>query len=946
MTIHNFSEENKVYNNDTNSTVHILSHSKTNMKVVYFENDDDEYFFSFCFPTLPSSDKGEAHIVEHCTLSGSNLFPYRDPFMKLDGVSVSTYMNALTMLETTLYPASSKIYDDFKQLFEVYADAVFSPLLTKEAFNREGVSIEKHNNKIKTSGVVLSEMTSDNYDKDLRSELAFNRTIFKGTPYRFNSGGEPLSIVKLTYHEFLKFYKNHYNPSLATLVLYGKPDILECLSILDEQYLSSKGIKKLSLKNTYTSLPIDSLPFYKSPKDEICYYQKDSENALPTCTIHLLSDVKRGNPYDSWMLTLIEDILLANASSPLSYALMHSNIGGDVSSMCGINRRGPYSVLSFGLDDVKPLENETKSELLKRCKTAFLSFFENIVKNGIDEDFINASLKYYEFKVKEGPISEPKGLYITKRLLPYVIKETNDPLLYLNSSFYIEKIKNDYEKNKNLFIDFLKEHFLKNIKSSLIVTLPSDNLYQNEQNKIKQNALITYEKEGDLNIEDKRNLSSRNVLLIEKKVSASKLISLFKEEHYEEYNEGGVPYTFYKVDTNGIYYVNVLFDVSELNTEELQLLSFLSSYISHIDVGEYTSVEFTKRMMLTALGFSLSLIPISEERNDKKLKTYLLFRAKVLENDFDDYLILLSKLFFEMHPDSETAFKTALNDEKGTLLMLLNREVSSLFITEALSKFSKNSLLKSKIKGISYIQYVHSLKESDCSKYYTLLKKVFKKENLKVFIAGNKRKDVSHFVSSFEKSQKVSPLYMDIKESERRLFYSYPFGTFSNALSFKVASQEPSFDLYSYLLEQKTLYNAIRGELSAYGCGSFYLDSGEFCIYSLCDPNIKKTYDAFKKSIVFDFTHTELEDALIKTLKSLSDKRTVEETVNLAFLRHISLLTNDKRLENINKTMSVTSSDVKNIMEYLETQDGIKTTFGNEEALKKAYPHEKIVKIL
>ena len=114
-----FVEKNSVYNEMSKSTVHTFEHEKSGMRVVYFENDNDEYFFSFCFPTLPFDDKGMPHIVEHCTLSGSSRFLYPDPFMKLDGVSVNTFMNAITMLETTIYPASSTVYEDFKQLFEV-----------------------------------------------------------------------------------------------------------------------------------------------------------------------------------------------------------------------------------------------------------------------------------------------------------------------------------------------------------------------------------------------------------------------------------------------------------------------------------------------------------------------------------------------------------------------------------------------------------------------------------------------------------------------------------------------------------------------------------------------------------------------------------------------------------------------------------------------------------
>lgn len=46
--------------------------------------------------------------------------------------------------------------------------------------------------------------------------------MFPGTTYGNNSGGDPESIVDLTYQELLQFHKTHYHPSNAKFYTYGR----------------------------------------------------------------------------------------------------------------------------------------------------------------------------------------------------------------------------------------------------------------------------------------------------------------------------------------------------------------------------------------------------------------------------------------------------------------------------------------------------------------------------------------------------------------------------------------------------------------------------------------------------------------------------------------------------------------------------------------------------
>ncbi|KAG7251270.1 hypothetical protein CRUP_022234, partial [Coryphaenoides rupestris] len=85
--------------------------------------------------TTPRDSTGVPHILEHTVLCGSERFPCRDPFFKMLNRSLSTFMNAFTASDYTMYPFSTQNSKDFQNLLSVYLDAVFFPCLREQDFS-------------------------------------------------------------------------------------------------------------------------------------------------------------------------------------------------------------------------------------------------------------------------------------------------------------------------------------------------------------------------------------------------------------------------------------------------------------------------------------------------------------------------------------------------------------------------------------------------------------------------------------------------------------------------------------------------------------------------------------------------------------------------------------------------------------------------------------------
>ncbi|MBQ5877582.1 MAG: insulinase family protein, partial [Treponema sp.] len=127
---------------DCNSVGIYLRHKKTGLDVFHLVNDDEENLFAFCFRTPVKNSTGAAHILEHSVFCGSQKFPLKEPFTNMMNQSVNTFLNALTYPDKTVYPASSLVQKDYFNLMDVYGDAVFFPLLRKEAFYQEAYRLE------------------------------------------------------------------------------------------------------------------------------------------------------------------------------------------------------------------------------------------------------------------------------------------------------------------------------------------------------------------------------------------------------------------------------------------------------------------------------------------------------------------------------------------------------------------------------------------------------------------------------------------------------------------------------------------------------------------------------------------------------------------------------------------------------------------------------------
>ncbi len=176
-----------------------LSHAHSGAVFTHLQADDAVNAFSVNFKTTPMDSTGISHILEHVTLCGSEKYPVRDPFFKMLDRSLSTFMNAMTGSDYTLYPFSTTNEKDFYNLMSVYLDAVFRPNLKLQDFRQEGWRLEPEDLTDPASrpiikGVVFNEMKGVYADPQQLFGRALLSAVLPGHTYGNCSGGLPQKI--------------------------------------------------------------------------------------------------------------------------------------------------------------------------------------------------------------------------------------------------------------------------------------------------------------------------------------------------------------------------------------------------------------------------------------------------------------------------------------------------------------------------------------------------------------------------------------------------------------------------------------------------------------------------------------------------------------------------------------------------------------------------------
>ena len=568
---------------DLKSKGTLLKHKKSGARVLLMENDDENKVFTIGFRTPPSDSTGVPHIMEHSVLCGSKEFPVKDPFVELVKGSLNTFLNAMTYPDKTVYPVASCNDKDFQNLMHVYMDAVFYPNIYQhdKTFRQEGWSykLDEPDGELTISGVVYNEMKGAFSSPEGVLDRVVLNSLFPDNAYSVESGGDPEVIPELTYEQFLDFHRKYYHPSNSYIYLYGDMDMEEKLRWLDEKYLSD-----------FENEPVDSEIHLQKPftemKEVVQEYSIASEESEEDNT-YLSYNKVIGTTLDEKLYLAFEILdyaLLSAPGAPLKKALLDAGVGKDISGSYDNGVYQPiFSVIS------KNANVEQKEEFVRVIEDTL----KDIVKNGINKKALRAGINYHEFRFREADFGNyPRGLMYGLQLFDSWLYDETKPFIHMQAIPTFEFLKEQVETG--YFEELIQKYLLDNTHGSIVIIKPergrtarmdkelADKLqaYKDSLSKEEIDALVKATKE----LEEYQEEESAPEDLAKIPVLGREDISREIAPIYnKELETSGVKLVHHEVETNGIGYTALLFDLSGIPEEKLPYISILQSVLGIIN---------------------------------------------------------------------------------------------------------------------------------------------------------------------------------------------------------------------------------------------------------------------------------------------------------------------------------------------------------------------------
>lgn len=848
---------------DIKSTGYIFSHKKTGARVVCIENDDDNKVFYIGFRTPPEDSTGVPHIIEHSVLCGSKKYPAKDPFVELAKGSLNTFLNAMTYPDKTVYPVASCNDQDFRNLCDVYLDAVFYPNIysRKEIFKQEGwhYEIEDPKDPITLNGVVYSEMKGAFSSPDDMLGRAVFDSLFPDTCYGVESGGDPDVIPSLTYEDFLDFHGRYYHPSNSYIYLYGNVDFDERLDYIDREYLShfdrldiDSGIKT---QKPFAS-PADIVKEYPITNDE-----PEEQNSYLSYNTVISTSL---DPKLYVAFQVIDYALLSSPGAVLKQALLDSGICKDVQSVYENGILQPYLSIIVKNSDLKDKE---------RFKEIIQTELKKVVENGYDKKALLAALNLFEFKFREADYGHyPKGLMYGLTALDSWLYDDDQPFMHiimaLDTFSYLRKmVETDY------FEELTRTYLLDNAHSSCVCLVPVRGLTGKKDKELANRLKDVKDRMSDAEVaklvEDTKALHAyQEEEDTEEVLKCIPLLEIsdIKKDAEDFVNSKslieGKQILTHDLFTNGIGYLTISFDLDKITDELLPYVGILKAILGLVNTEHYSYSDLANEIFLNSGGISTDTGIYTDLECIDNYCHYFEIRAKIFYDKLGFAFDMIREIIYTSDLTDRKRMYELICMIKSRLQMAMMSSGHVVAMKRAASSVSRADMINEMTGGISFYRLIESLeKDFDsrfddlCNKLTSVSQMIFTSENIRLFDYIAEKDAFDRFTDEVK---------VFIKDAPDRHYdsVSYDFKPVSTSEGYKTSAKVQyvakvgsyrdeglpytgALKVLKTIMGYDYLWNQVRVVGGAYGCFGTFSRTGKVSFGSYRDPNLKRTLDIY-----------------------------------------------------------------------------------------------------
>ena len=890
---------------EQHGTLTVLTHDVSGATVLLVENEDTNKAFGIGFGTFPSDDTGVFHILEHSVLAGSEKYPVTSPFLQLLKSSMASFLNAMTFPDKTVYPFATPNETDFKNLMDVYLNAVFCPLamVDKSVFEQEGW----HRSADGTvSGVVYNEMQGALAAPDAQLENALERAMFPDTAYGFVSGGDPASIPALTYEKYKRVYHRHYSADNCCITLYGKMDMAEKLELLDRDYLSKmpKGTSRpqLTMQHEQAGACV-----------ELPYYTENPEPDEVQCALAWYTGAFADRERQLGVEILL-DALLGTNNSPLKAALLAEKLGADI---------------DIGFDDstLQPvlelvLRGATEGSA-RKFAAAVRKAVDGILAEGIPQELLLASLNAAEFASLERPGTLPDGVLDAINASTGWL-HTGDPALLLHTDRLFASLRE--KMADGWFDELLRELFAPApVQVVQVPTLPK-------------------KEEGE-------PIRTDGKLVLEHPLTVADLGDGARTAPGERELLAGAQLVHHP--SAGSLYLNFYYDLGNVKPEDMPYLDLLTDVLDELDSTEHTAQQLNT-LRSTWLGDSRTQLDIWTGRQEgAPCHAKLSLCLSLLERSLEKAVELGGEWLYDTiltGPAAEAAFARVMSQQKLNMEQQFIQQGNVYAATRASAHYTVDGAVSERCSGVSYYRFLCGVQERGNwaalgEKLDALRTEVLQHAELTVSLYGSEDALArlrtllpdSRFAAEGRAAAKpyVEPLTPPVNEAfiiDGSVNYDVQVWPMERRSDRKALARVMSYEY---------LWHNIREVGGAYGTGMLSSDGVEY-LYTYRDPHVKESYDTFAKGpaelAAREYTEKDLNDFIVGAAAKLDTPRKPRAEAREIDRRYFCGITDEMVSADRGALCAVDAALLKEQAAELGAAmaNGVRVVFGSKDAVEAA----------
>lgn len=878
-------------------TITEYQHRVTGAQHIHISADNSENVFLVALRTVPEDSTGVAHILEHTALCGSEKYPVRDPFFMMIRRSLNTFMNAMTSSDWTAYPFASQNRKDFDNLLGVYLDAVFFSRLDPLDFAQEGHRLDfaeagNIDSPLVYKGVVFNEMKGAMSSVSSQLWQTLSKHIFPNNTYHYNSGGEPKDIPSLSYDDLKRFYQTHYHPSNAIFMTFGDISAAE-----HQEKFETLALTRFEKLDKTIQVPAEVR--YEQPikvKEPYAYSATEGDDATKQSHIVIAwlldksIDLKR-----NLEVHLLSSLLFDNSASPMQHLLETSPYGTSPSPLCGTDDSQYEMLFVCGLQGC---END-KAEAIE---TAVMALFTDLVKNGMPQEHIEASLHQLELQQREiGGDGYPYGLQLIMSALSPATHR-GDILSFMDLESALQSLREDI-KDPNYLSELITRLFINNPHRVTLTLYPDENLQAEE--KAAEVAELAAKK-ASLSDSEKQSIIEQATALEARQQQEENMDVLpkvtlddipeatqFPKGKTQSYQPAPHSITTYKTGTNGLSYQQITLHLPELTEEEWITLPYYTLCLTEMGLADEDYLQIQQRQAQVVGSISAYYSLRNHTDNNDEYYAYVTLSAKALSTNQEAMSQLMVDTLREVNFDDPERIKDLVAQAKSGREQSVSGNGHSYAMQAASASFNPVSAAVQQLMGLNSVKEIkqrhNALQTGSAEKLIQTLKNIHQKllHAEKHCLLITEEQHIDHQVRTFEsclssmlgnvKQAPAFTLALPNKKPIKQAWISNSQVHFCAKAYPTVTMNHPDaavLCVLSGVLRNGFLHRTIREQGGAYGGGASQdNNSASFRFYSYRDPRFSETLNDFDEAIGWllekNISEQQIEESILGVIGSL-----------------------------------------------------------------------------